>query len=68
MINDTDINKIVVSKKILCKNKISNISLVTNLSCIFSPRMSMYIRDIDEAKCLYCLIKDLKFFDKCNET
>ena len=30
--------------------------------------MSIYKRDIDKVKCMYFLIKDLYFFDKCNET
>ena len=29
--------------------------------------MSIYGRDFDITKCMYFLLKDEKFFDKCNE-
>ena len=35
--------------------------------CIFHPKMSIYKRDIDEAKCMYFLIKSEKKFYKFNE-
>ena len=70
LINNKDINKIVVSKKVPFGEEDSKyfIGYKDNEEirplCIFFPEMSIYKRCSDKTKCMYFLIKDEKMFDK----
>ena len=63
-INDTDINRIVVSSKLPCSKQ--NLKYFIGCKddkeimplCIFRPKLSIYRRGFDETKCIYFVIKD----------
>ena len=66
-INDIDINKIVVSNKVLFgkedfKYFIGYKDPKIRPLCIFCSEMSIYKRDINKTKCMYFMIKEIKSF------
>ena len=72
-INNTDINKIVVSSKVSFGKKdfkyfigYTNNKKVRPL-CILFPKMSAYRRDFDETKYMTLLIVDDEFLEKYND-
>ena len=67
-----DINKIIVSNKVLFDKKVFKYFIGYNDAkknrplCIFLPKMSAYRRDFDETKYMSLLIKDDELLEKYN--
>ena len=72
MINNIDINKIVLSNKVLFVNQDFKYFIgykdakKTNPLCIFVPKMSAQRRDFGKTKCMSFMIKYETILEKCN--
>ena len=73
-INGIDLNKIIVSNKILSGRQDFKYSIGYKDNkkikplCILFPEMNAYRIDLDETECMSFLMKDKEFLEKYNET